>query len=238
MTYISYRAYPGYLLMYKSYDRINKERLHDISKERSNTKGELSQVSIRKIKHAINNLVLISEKKKYFTKNGDSFHFKLNFITLTLPALQAHTDFELKALLNDWLKIWQAKGLKNYVWKAEKQKNGNIHFHITSDFYINYQDIKESWNLCLKRIGYINKYREAQENWHKSGFKLRKNSIRYIRGKKVIWTREQQFKAWQEGKTTNWSKPNTTDVHSVKNIKNLSSYISEYMAKNKGDKGK
>lgn len=232
----SFRVYPKYLLMYKSSDKSRNIARYDISKERSSTKGTLSSQSVRKIKNAINNLCLVSDKKQLFDKEGNKFYFNLNFVTLTLPAMQGHTDFELKALLNDWLKGWEKKGLKNYVWKAEKQKNGNIHFHITTDHFIHYSDIRLSWNKQLARIGYISKYREVQQAWHKEGFRLRKNTIRYIRAKKVVWTREQQFKSWKEGKTSNWSNPNTTDVHACKNIKNIANYISEYMAKNKGDK--
>src|SRR5699024_11871910 len=33
------------------------------------------------------------------------------------------------------------------------------------------------------------------------------------------------------GNKTNWSNPNCTDVHSVKNVKNLASYMAKYLTK-------
>lgn len=235
MRNLEFRVYPKYALCFSSSDKKRVLTRYDISKERTNTKGQLSNISIRKIKHAINNLVFISENKKHLNEKGEEFNFKINLITLTLPSAQVHTDKELKALLNDWLKIHEKKGLKNYVWKAEKQKNGNIHFHITSDHYIHWRDIKTTWNLCLKRLGYIDKYRKTQEQWHKEGFKFRTNTIRNIKGKKVEWTFDQQKEAYIRGKKENWSNPNTTDVHSVQKIKHLAAYLSEYMAKKKGE---
>ena len=38
-------------------------------------------------------------------------------------------------------------------------------------------------------------------------------------------------KAYNEGCQSNWTNPNSTDVHSVKGIKDLSAYLSDYMGK-------
>lgn len=226
---------PRFLLAYQS-STGRKFSRYFINQEKTETKGVLSEISKRKIKRAVDNLMLIAEPKKVYTDQGEPFTFKINFITLVLPSKQIHTDKELKALLNDWLKIWSRKGLKSYVWKAEKQKNGNLHFHLTTDFYIHYSDIRKSWNACLSRIGYIESYRSAQIEWHKKGFKVRTDVKRLIRGKMVKWDRSAQFKAYKQGVTENWSNPNTTDVHSVRNIRDISAYICEYITKNKGDK--
>lgn len=233
--YTDYRQYPNYLLAFNSPPRKNHVR-YQIQNERTNTKGDLSIISQRKIKHAINNLIFISEPQTRRTDTGEKFTFKINFITLNLPAPQFHTDKELKAILNDWIKIWAKKGLRDYVWKAEKQENGNIHFHITTNTYIHHSDIRNTWNSVLRHLGYIDKYREIQLDWHKDGFKFRPDMFRKIKGEKVQWTYNQQKEAYQRGKRENWTNPNTTDVHSVKNIKNLAGYLCDYMAK-KGQGG-
>jgi hypothetical protein len=50
------------------------------------------------------------------------------------------------------------KGCTNYIWKAETQDNGNIHFHITGNHYIFWRSIRNKWNSLQSRYGYLKKY--------------------------------------------------------------------------------
>lgn len=85
--------------------------------------------------------------------------FYLNFITLTLSDTQKHNDYVLKELLLEPMLRWiLQKGATGYVWKAETQGNGNIHFHITTNKFINYRDIRDKWNTLQFRHGYLDKY--------------------------------------------------------------------------------
>ena len=57
----------------------------------------------------------------------------MKFITLTLSDVQAHTDDSIKEhMLQPFLYWLQRYYNCSYVWKAETQINGNIHFHITN----------------------------------------------------------------------------------------------------------
>lgn len=56
----------------------------------------------------------------------------------------------------DWLK-YNAK-VKSYIWKAEVQSNGNIHFHITTNQFVHYLKIRNAWNSILSRHGYLHRY--------------------------------------------------------------------------------
>ena len=62
----------------------------------------------------------------------------LNFLTLTLPAKQIYSDQLVKRYcLNRFLRALKyIKPNINYIWRCEKQENGNIHFHVTLDKYI------------------------------------------------------------------------------------------------------
>src|SRR5690606_39568338 len=86
---------------------------------------------------AINTLLAISTEKEVFNHRlGSTYKFRLSFITLTLPSPQGSiSDKEIKRgpLRMFIQKMGRRYGMYNYVWKAEKQKNGNIHFHITTD---------------------------------------------------------------------------------------------------------
>lgn len=118
----------------------------------------LSPKAIARLKLAINTLVHTASYKTVYEKaSGKSFRFKVNFVTLTLPSSQKHTDSEIvKLALSPFLEAWskRAKGLL-YVWKAEVQDNGNIHFHITTNTFIHYAKLRHRWNFYMEKLGYL-----------------------------------------------------------------------------------
>lgn len=90
----------------------------------------------------------------------------LTFLTLTLPAIQIHTDNEIKReCLNHFIITCQRSGrFKYYFWRAEKQKNGNIHFHLLIDSYFDKIELQQIWCRCIERLGYIAAYQERFGN--------------------------------------------------------------------------
>jgi len=126
--------------------------------------GVMTAFAKKRLRRAIQLMVAISlPKEAQHFKTGKYFKFRVNFITLTLPFEQGeHTDKSIKSLaLDPWIKRMKRKrGLKSYVWRAEKQANGNLHFHIITDTWIHYQAIRDDWNECLQRFGYIDKFQE------------------------------------------------------------------------------
>ena len=98
------------------------------------------------------------------------------FITLTLPCSQLHPDNKIKEIIlkpfikwitNDSSEIFQKgpkKGQKKgfgvsiYFWRAEPQKNTNIHFHLIVDKYVPWDAIRAKWNECLEILGYVSRY--------------------------------------------------------------------------------
>jgi hypothetical protein len=156
--------------------------------------GKVSMKGRKRLEKAINWLLYLAKPKKVTdSTTGKKFIFKVNFITLTLPATQTHTDQQISATcLKNFLDVCRAQcGLNNYVWRAEAQANGNIHFHLITDVYIHHTDIRRWWNQSVELLGYI---QEFQKKFHHTN-------------------------------------PNSIDVHSVKHINRLSSYLSKYMSK-------
>lgn len=191
------------------------------------TKGILSNASKKKIRkiiqlwmNAIECKAIVSRKSKDWIKS------QINFTTLTLPASQFHTDKEIKRdMLNRYLIEIKRKNKNNsYLWVAEKQKNSNIHFHILSEKYTDWKLIRCIWNSILDDFGYIEKYRDNQREFHKKGFQLRTDKLEF-------WSEKQQRDAYDYGIRTNWSDPNSTDIHSLKKIKNIGAYITKYLTK-------
>ena len=81
--------------------------------------------------------------------------------------------------------------MKNYVWKLELQKNGMVHYHITSNVFINHVRLKEEWNALLDQNLLLEDYRKRTGNFF----------------------------------------PNSTDVKSVRNIRDLEAYLIKYVTK-------
>jgi hypothetical protein len=84
------------------------------------------------------------------------------FLTCTLSSSQWHADKEIKSqILKPFMRILREDfGCSNYIWKAESQKNGNIHFHILIDKYLAKDKVQEIWNECQEKLGYVSRFKE------------------------------------------------------------------------------
>src|SRR5690625_31792 len=188
---------------------------------------KLSDKAQKRIKHAINWMCYLS-KKRNVRRSGGRFlsDFQISFVTLTLPSKQKHSHSVIKSkCLNRFLTVARAKwGIENYVWKAELQKNGNIHFHLTTDKYIPYMAIRREWNAAIAKLGYITEYADKFKNMSFEEY----HAFRSSRGSS---DRKKNKRGFDYGNASNWAQPNTTDVHSVKNIKNLAAYMAKYLTK-------
>ena len=182
----------------------------------------------KKMNRAIDYLLLMSNTKTFANiYTGRNQQFKIAFVTLTLPSNQIHSDNEIKhKCLNSFLiELKKFYKVKNYVWRSEKQGNGNIHFHILVDKFIPHQEMRDRWNRIVNKLGYVNRYRESQINWHRNGFRVRKRLLR-------TWPEQKQKEAYDRGSKILWNSPNSTDIHSIREIHNIKEYFSKYMTKN------
>lgn len=204
-----------------------KQNIERIINSDRKAHGIVSKTARRKIMKASDYLLLMAGNKTAQSQyNGRTFQFKIAFITLTLPSQQQHDDREIinKCLNQFIIEIKKRYQVKNYIWRAEKQKNGNIHFHILIDRYIYWQELRDRWNRIINKLNYVNQYRESQQKWHKNGFHVRKELL-------PTWPEKKQRQAYERGAKTHWTSPNTTDIHSVQKIRNIKQYISKYMTK-------
>ena len=208
-------------------ERTQKQIDNEINLVKGTPSGELQAGAIRKIKKYCRNWIeAIQAKDKADNLKGKLFRQSITFVTLTLSSWQLHDDqYMNRHYLGAWLKWAKRKyGVVNYLWKSEPQKNGNLHYHILIDKYIPWQDVRKEWNLIQGKNGIISEYRKEQMDWHKNGFTPRTHLLKK-------WPMKKQKAAYEYGKKTNWTDPNSTDIHALKNIDNPSSYIIKYMAK-------
>lgn len=82
------------------------------------------------------------------------------FITLTLCAQQIHPDTVIKReILMPFIQDLKRKhNIKYYFWRAELQKNYNIHFHLVTDKYIDKSLLQMLWNRHLNNLGYLDRF--------------------------------------------------------------------------------
>lgn len=122
--------------------------------------GELSKKAMSRLRKALQWFITISSiKTVYSMKEKKQFKFKLAFLTLTLSSKQVHSDEYIKKhMLQPFLKwLIREHNCVNYIWKAEAQKNGNIHFHITINKFVHHRAVKCKWNAIQFNHGYIEK---------------------------------------------------------------------------------
>lgn len=189
--------------------------------------GIISKVAARKITRAIDYLVYLVPKKSYYHPgHGRAGNYYLNFITLTLSSEQIHTDNEINRLMLQpfLVEIRHKFKVVNYIWRAEKQENGAIHYHLITDRFIWWNDLRNCWNYYQQKLGYVARYRDNQRLWHQEGFKFRPEFA-------ARWPLASQLHAYQDGIRHDWNSPNTTDVHSLKTITSVRSYLRKYITK-------
>jgi hypothetical protein len=225
--------HPGYIAVFKQplwFDAQSKpKRKKKFIPTSKSCKGLVSNRSAAKLKDKINWLLLIAKEKEVSLNNSDNrWKFRLSFVTLTLASKQIHSDNEIKAVcLNQFLieagKKW---GIKNYLWRAESQENENIHFHILSDKFVPWSELRDCWNRIQNKLGYVDRYRDEMRRFHAGGFNVRQDLLK-------TWSYKNQLRAYRTGCKNDWNSPNSTDVHSVVNIRNLPAYLSKYCTKNK-----
>lgn len=82
---------------------------------------------------------------------------KLTLLTLTLPAKQEHKDTEIKARCFDNFmnKVRKKHGNVSYIWRAESQENGNIHFHIILNVTLDRNVADKWWHDSIELLGYV-----------------------------------------------------------------------------------
>lgn len=207
----------------------NKENIK--MPETNKTKGILSKKASARLKNCITKLVesytigKYANKWRFFQKR-----LQMNFVTLTLPSQQIHSDKKIKrSCFSPFLQVIQEKyKVSCYVWRAEKQENGNLHFHIIINRNIHWSAIRQEWNRCIERLGYVTAYQQKFS-------KLTYSQYEALRGPKNDEEKSKIQRAFNRNKEENWSNPNSTDIHKIEKMTKITQYVSKYMTKNTND---
>lgn len=191
-------VHPDSLILYSQLEYIDGHvpyrSYSHLKKSNRNHHKVLSTQAKRKLEKAIKYLIFLAHDKKVFNvKSRKSFSYRVGFITLTLSSPQVHPDSVItEKLLHQFLvEAKQKWKVGRYVWKAEYQRNGNIHYHILVDRYIPYIELRNCWNRIQEKLGYVSRARNLKVS----------------------------------------GSPNSTDIHSLYNVRDVTAYITKYMGK-------
>lgn len=212
--------------------RPKKPKVDHLIKHDKSHNGKVSVAARRKVSKAVQYLLFMANDKELpDSAHGRCYKFKISFITLTLSSAQIHSDSQIKEELLNHLLVELRKyyNVKNYIWRAEKQQNGNIHFHILCDKFIPWSELRDRWNRIQNKLGYVNRYRDQMRSFHQKGFQVRDALLKH-------WPLEKQVQAYKSGKATDWNSPNSTDIHSVVKTYRIKAYILKYLTKNEENK--
>lgn len=156
------------LIYYSQFEYINGSKQHQrhnlkqYISDKSTYSGEVTKHSQKRIRQSIHKLLLLSPSKTFFnTVTNKTETMTINFLTLTIPK-GVHSKDSKRAytlLLKPWLRIMKRKyHLNTYIWKVERQKNGSIHYHLTTNVFIPYYKIRDEWNNLLAKNEYLTEY--------------------------------------------------------------------------------
>lgn len=160
--------------------------------EKKTYSGTMTEGAKKRLIKAIELLLFISPNQIIYNPiTNKSQNFRINFITLTFPITPSDNKiyYQCLVLFLQWLRD---KKVKSYIWKAElTSKEKRLHYHITTNNFLNYKDIRNHWNKILKEANLLNEFYQKHHHWD----------------------------------------ANSTDIHAVIKINNLSKYLIKYIVK-------
>lgn len=124
--------------------------------------GRLTPGAKKRLAKAVTLMVQGTRRRWIFNPVSGRHHVHhLSFMTLTISdptrLLDGKTAHKwLLAPFLAWLR--KTKEVNTYIWKAELQKNGQIHYHVTLPNFIHYKDVRDKWNDLQRKAGLLDRY--------------------------------------------------------------------------------
>lgn len=139
--------------------------------------GEITPGSKRRLTKAISLLTQAAKWQKVWNPvTQRTINFKMAFMTLTIPddtiitANQAYNQ-----LLKPFLRVMRRKHqMHSYIWKAELQERGQIHYHLTLNTFIPMHYIQNEWNKIIVTAGYADNFYKQFGHWNPPSTHIRR----------------------------------------------------------------
>lgn len=116
--------------------------------------GQMTSHAQRRVMRAVDILLQKSPTRRIFNPIIQKEHdFRIAFTTLTIPTHKTvKASVGHSKLLQPFLRTARRKwGVEDYIWKAELQERGQLHYHVTWNRFIEFTKIRDEWNKLLRR---------------------------------------------------------------------------------------
>lgn len=175
----------------------NQNKKYKVKKVKQAEKSKSYGLRKTKIRQKILNFFSLNASKKFCA-----------FYSISFP-MEIADDIAYK-VLNTWLTRCRSEcGLRSYLWVAERQKNGTLHFHLITNNYMHIRKVNEFMRQCL------------YTQWNKGKLKCKEESIKRYNGVDVdnlYYSKRNKNKGKRLSRSDSQRK--------------LSMYLSKYISKN------
>jgi len=165
---------------------MHKTSLDNLTKAKLT--GQLSKKSVSKMVNICQNwsdAVDEYNDSAYIKKFTDKRQLVLLTLTLSAPQKDSDVDIKRKLLNNFIIELIRESPRIKYLWKAEAQDNGNIHFHLIVDKFVNKNWYQSNWNRIQRNYGYhpdqtIDEFNCGLPSTRIESLKNKNNGIAYV----------------------------------------------------------
>jgi len=142
---------------------------------RKGYQGEVTASTAKRIRTAVDIFLQVSPKRFIFNPVTEKRQlFQLSFITLTIPQeeriLAPEGHKALKVFLQHFKKPWHKRKMseqvRSYIWKAELQERGQLHYHITTNSFLHHVEIRRVWNDIQKARGWLDSFKMVHGHYN------------------------------------------------------------------------
>lgn len=168
LPYVQVRS--NALIFYEVPERPFLHKRHQLSLHKSYS-GVVTDHAAKRIKRTVDVFLQRSPERTIVnTATGKQMQFRLNFVTLTISAHKPISAKEghkaLKVFLQHFKAVPSKKSvseqLGSYIWKAELQERGQLHYHITTNSFLHHGHIRRVWNGIQFRRGWLEDFKQSQ----------------------------------------------------------------------------
>gem|GEM_PF-2924038 len=145
-------------------------------KEQKNYSGKVTEGAKKRMSKAIDLLLQASPMQKVYNPILKRYqHFQLTFLTLTIAedGIMLDAKYCYNYLLLPFLRILREKyNVVNYVWKVELQERGQIHYHLTLNKFIMFNELQIEWNMLQKKLGLLDSFYQKFQHYEPNGIDI------------------------------------------------------------------
>jgi hypothetical protein len=174
---VAYTKFTGYTFRTDG----QRESVKKLIDEKKYT-GQLKFGAKKRLAKAID-LLVQSTTRTWVTNpaTGKQYPFQIGFTTLTVHSPDRNIDAKeaYKNLLGPFLQwLRRSHNTYLYIWKAELQTRGQIHYHLLLGNYVDKKAIRKKWNELQQQHGYLDQYYKVKGHYNAPSTEI-KNALKH-----------------------------------------------------------